>query len=426
MAHKAATQQQNSGRRRGETGAPPARPRTPPARTDGIIRALWIVLGLSAAVALFQLYIHSQLAATHGSYTSFCNVNTTVNCDAVLMSPYAVLLGVPMAAWGLGSYLLLAFLLYRRGSAVGSARTQASLLVLGLALWNVGVSLYMAGVSALVLGHLCLLCMGTYLLVGAAAVLAWMLARIDLSASGQAVLTSQRALTSGGAILAGVATIAALQLAARPISGATMTPEDVKAMDPEFYDWFTTRPVTKDLPAATHSKGPADAALTIMEFSDFECPACAMAFRDLHDLANQHPELVRIVFHHFPLDADCNPHVTTRMHQSACQAAVGAECAAQAGKFWEYHDRLFEAQDRLGRDELITKAVELGIARETFVACLDDPAMRARITSDANAGAKLGVKSTPTLVINGRTIEGALDRSRYQYVIALERPPSRP
>lgn len=422
MARKEAAQQQNSGRRRGETGSGSTRSRTPPARTDGLERALWIVVALSVATALVQLYIHSQLAATRGAYTSFCNVSSTVNCDAVLMSPYAVLLGIPMAAWGLLSYLALAVLLYRRGRSVGTARAQASLLLVAVAAWNVGVSLYMASVSAFVLRHLCLLCMGTYVLVGTAAFLAWSLARADVGASGRAVLTRERALAGGAAILAGVAILGAMQFASRPISGATMTPEEVKARDPEFYEWFTKRPVTKDLPPVAHSKGPTDAPVTIIEFSDFECPACAMAFRDLHDLADQHPELVRIVFHHFPLDSECNPHVPMRMHKSACQAAVASECAARAGKFWEFHDLLFGGQNKLGRDDLVAKAVGLGIDREPFVACLDDPAMRARVKADTDAGAKLGVQSTPTLVINGRTIEGALERTRYEYVIAIERP----
>jgi protein-disulfide isomerase len=146
-----------------------------------------------------------------------------------------------------------------------------------------------------------------------------------------------------------------------------------------------------------------------------------MAFRDLHDLAHEHPELVRVVFHHFPLDSECNPNVSTRMHRSACLAAIAAECAARAGKFWEYHDLLFGAQDRLGREDLIAKAVSLGIPQDTFVACLGDPTARTRVVSDAGAGTKLGVKSTPTLVINGRIVEGALARDRYQYIIALER-----
>ncbi|MCC6766505.1 MAG: thioredoxin domain-containing protein [Deltaproteobacteria bacterium] len=421
MAHKGATQQRNSGRRRGGPTPAPTRLRIPAARTGGLERALWILTGLSAAIALIQLYLHAQLAATHGSYTSFCNVNAAVNCDAVLMSPYSVLLGVPMAAWGFLSYVTLAVLLYRRGQAVGDARSHASLLTLGLALWNVAVSVYMAGISTFAIGAFCLLCAAMYLLVIATAVLVWRLVRVDLARSARPVLTSRRALGGVGIILAGIAVIAALHFAARPISGATMTADDVKARDREFFDWYTTLPVTTDLPPSTHAKGPESAPLTIIEFSDFECPACAMAFRDLHELAARHPDRVRIVFHHFPLDADCNPNVTTRMHRSACQAAIAAECAARSGKFWEYHDLLFRGQDKLGRDDLVAKAVGLGIPAEQFTACLDDPAARSRVLADANAGGRLGVKSTPTLVINGRKVEGALERSRYEYVIALER-----
>jgi protein-disulfide isomerase len=422
MAHKGATQQQNSGRRRGEATTGPARPRAQPALTTGIERALWITLAAGIAIALTQLYVHGKLVATHGAYTSFCNVNSAINCDAVLMSAYGTLLGLPVSVWGLVSYLLLGALLYRRGTSVGTERTQASLLLLGLALWNLCFAIYMAGLAIFAIHAFCLLCAGTYLVVSIIAVLAWRLASADVGASGQRLMTSSRMLTGGAAIAAGLAGIAAVQFVNRPINGVGLTPADVQARDPEFYEWYTKLPLTKEqLPEATHSKGPADAALTIVEFSDFECPACGMAFRDLHDFVAQHPDLVRLVFHHFPLDSDCNPHVPMRMHKSACLAAIAAECAARAGKFWEYHDLLFRAQDRLGRDDLVAKAVGLGIPQETFVACLADPAARTRVVSDTDAGARLGTKSTPTLVINGRVMEGAIDRNRYEYLIAIER-----
>jgi protein-disulfide isomerase len=421
MAHKGATQQQNPGRRRGETPPPQSRSSASAAGTAGLERALWIALALSVAVALVQLYVHARIVATSGAYTSFCHVNATLDCDAVMASSYGVLLGIPMAGWALASYVALGFLLQRRRTTVGAARTHATLLALALAVWNLGMSLYMAAIATFAIGKLCLLCSGTYVLVVVTTALTWMLARVDLGASGQPILTARRALVGGVAIIAGLAAVAAVQFAGRPVSGATMTAEEVKERDPEFYQWYTTLPLTKDLPPATHSKGPAEAPLTIIEFSDFECPACGMAFRDLHNLAERHPELVRIVFHHFPLDSECNPNVPTRMHRSACLAAIASECAARNGKFWEYHDLLFRGQDRLGRDDLIAKAVGLGIPADAFTACLDDPAARARVLGDASAGGKLGIKSTPTLVINGREVEGALERSRYEYVIALER-----
>ena len=421
MAAKRATQQQNSGRRRGENVAAAARPRVAPARTDGIERALWTALALSVAVALAQLYVHSQLVATRGAYTSFCNVSSTVNCDAVLMSAYGTLFGVPVSAWALASYTLLVILLFRRRGAVGAARTQASRLFLGLALWNAVFSLYMAGLTVFAIGAICLLCTATYVLVVVTAALAWRLATVDLAPSGERVLGSRLVLATGGAIALGLAVIAAAQFASRPISGLNLSAADVQARDPEFYEWYRSRPITKELPPDVHSRGPADAPLTIIEFSDFECPACGMAFRDLHDLVAAHPDLVRLVFHHFPLDSECNPHVPMRMHQSACLAAIASECAARAGKFWEYHDLLFGAQDQLAREQLVAKAERLGIAKDTFTACLDDPSARSNVLTDTGAGAKLGVKSTPTLVINGRTVEGALERSRYEYLIALER-----
>ncbi len=421
MAHKGATHQRNSGGRRSETAPATAAARPAAARTDGLERALWIALALSAGIALVQLYVHAQLHASRGSYTSFCNVSATVNCDAVLKSTYGTLLGIPVAAWALLSYAVLAGLLVRRGRTVGAARNQTSLLILGLAVWNLVFSLHMAGLAAFAIGTLCLLCAGTYLLVTIVAILAWRLTRADLGAGGHSVLSAQRALVGGAVIAVALAGIAAAQFVSRPISGASMTAADVKTRDPEFYDWYTTLPITKDLPAPVHGKGPTAAPVTIIEFSDFECPACAMAFHDLHDLAGANPELVRLVFHHFPLDSECNPSVSARMHRNACLAAIASECAGRAGKFWEYHDLLFGAQDKLGRDDLIAKASGLGIPRETFVACLDDPATRARIVSDTAAGAKLGITSTPTLVINGRKVEGALERSRYEYVIALER-----
>jgi protein-disulfide isomerase len=167
-------------------------------------------------------------------------------------------------------------------------------------------------------------------------------------------------------------------------------------------------------------RGADDAPITIVEFSDFECAYCGKAFRDVRDVERRHGN-VRVVFHHFPLDPDCNAHVPSPVHQSACQAAIAAECAARFGRFWEYHDRLFGNQERLGRDDLIATAVDLGIDRDAFTTCLADPAARQRVVADADAGARLGVKSTPTLFINGRVVEGALDRPAYEWVLAMER-----
>jgi protein-disulfide isomerase len=423
MARKGATRKADFGRRSGHA---PARrttgngARLAPLRQamTGIERVLLAVLALDGALSLVLHYIHAQLRVTSGAYASFCNVSDRVNCDTVLASPQSELLGVPVSVWALLTYLLLAALVFWRRRAGEPGRTRATLLLVGIAAWAFAFSVYMAVVATFVIGALCLLCSGTYVLNGVVAVLAWRLGRADAHTGP---LLSPRHIAIGVAgIAVALAIVGGLQFAVTPVSKAPLTREEVRASNPEFYQWYTSRPVVTEFPASEHVKGPADAPISIVEFSDFQCTHCARAFRDLHDLERRHRGTLRVAFHHFPLDSGCNPHVASHLHQSACLAAIAAECAARYGRFWEYHDRLFSAQDRLGRDDLVANAAALGIDRATFSACLDDPASRARVLADVEAGARLGVRSTPTLFINGRTVEGALERSAYEYILAME------
>jgi protein-disulfide isomerase len=424
MARKGATRRTDLGRRSGnaparratESGATAA-----PLRhgTTGLERALLVVLALDGALSLVFFYIHAQLRATHGAYTSFCNVSDRINCDAVLGSPYAELLGVSVATWALLTYLLLGALVVWRRRASEPARARATLLLVGIAAWTVAFSLYMAAVAAFVIGTFCLLCIAMYVLNAIVAVLAWRLARAESRAGP--LLSARRTALGAAAIALALAVVGGVQLTATSVATAQLTREEVRTRDPDFYQWYTSRPVVAALPAGEHVKGPADAPITIVEFSDFECTYCARAFRDLHEVERQHRGTVRIAFRHFPLDSECNPHVASHLHRSACLAAIAAECAARYGRFWEYHERLFGAQGRLERDDLVATAAGLGIDRAAFAACLDDPASRARVIEDVEAGARLGVKSTPTLFINGRTVEGALERNSYEYIVAMER-----
>jgi protein-disulfide isomerase len=109
------------------------------------------------------------------------------------------------------------------------------------------------------------------------------------------------------------------------------------------------------------------------------------------------------------------------MHASACLAAYAAECAGRQGRFWEYHDVLFENGRQLGRDALVGYAERLGLDVRAFDQCLDDPATRARVAADVEAASRAGVNSTPTLFINGRLVEGALERAYYDYAVIIER-----
>jgi uncharacterized membrane protein/predicted DsbA family dithiol-disulfide isomerase len=382
-------------------------------------RAALAIALLGVAVSAVTLVVHERLAAS-AAYTSFCNFGGVVNCDTVLGSRYATVLGFPVAAWGLlafgtGALLALPGALGRAGGGL------ADLLLLGLASASVGFALVLAFVSATVLHTLCLLCATLDLVI-----LAWfvsvapLVARFDArpAAGWWRGRSAARAMAAAGLVLA----VAGGTWAARGPGSATNAAE-VKSRDVKFYEWYTglpVRPVDDLVTPDCHRKGPPGAAVAIVEFSDFQCPFCVQASRDLRELQRAHPD-VSIVFRHFPLDSACNRTLKHTVHPDACLAACAAECAGRQGRFWDYHDVLFENHEHLERDSLFRYARDMQLDIPAFRSCLDDPATRVRVGADVEAGAHAGVGSTPTLFFNGRTVEGALDPVYYEYALIIEK-----
>jgi predicted DsbA family dithiol-disulfide isomerase len=155
--------------------------------------------------------------------------------------------------------------------------------------------------------------------------------------------------------------------------------------------------------------GPADAKVTITEYSDFQCPACGLAFATFDQLKDRYNS-TRIVFSHFPLP----------QHTYAEKAAEAAECAGDQGRFWEYHDTLFSHQDALQADALKSYAKQLGLNATLFDACLDSGVMASRVSSDKNAALSRGVQSTPTFFVNDVKIEGSQSLSYFDRVVGIE------
>jgi len=149
-------------------------------------------------------------------------------------------------------------------------------------------------------------------------------------------------------------------------------------------------------PAMT--RGPAAAAVTIIEWSDYQCPYCKRVQEVLARLQAEFPDTVKIAFKDFPL----------RSHERALPAALAARCAGAQGRYWEYHDLLFVAQPDFSRDELLGYARRLGLDAPRFTECLDSARFRDAVLADQREGLAASVRATPTFFINGRKVEGAL------------------
>jgi protein-disulfide isomerase/uncharacterized membrane protein len=366
------------------------------------------MLGLGVAgllVSLVMLYIHYQLAATSGGYTSFCNVNQQVNCDTVLGSEYAYFLGVPVAAWAAATYATVVVL-----SSMSGASAVMALAVLAGS--SIGYSVFLAYVSLAVLGTVCLLCIGLYVVNLGLAALAWM--RLSRVSSGR---------TTALAMLGSLSLAIVAAAAGTGEDGVGSGPDDLPrefqgAGDSRFYDWYVAQPRVRGAADGGHARGPASAPVTIVEFSDFACTHCARAHRALKTLLARRPDDVRLVFRHFPLDTSCNPTLRKQVHPEACAAAMAAECAGEQGEFWPYHDYLFDHQGALDYEDV---AAELGLDRAGFRDCMSRGTARSAVVRDIERGTQLGVASTPTTYINDRTIQGALAVPLYEHAVAIEK-----
>jgi len=156
--------------------------------------------------------------------------------------------------------------------------------------------------------------------------------------------------------------------------------------------------------------GNGAAPVTIVEFSDFECPFCSRAASTLHRIAQAYGDRVRVVYRDFPLAS----------HRMASRAAEAAHCADEQGKFWEMHDRLFSKGGALSEADLRKFAGEAGLDAPKFEACVQSGKYTAAWKASQEEGLRVGVGSTPTFFINGRMVAGAAPYEAFAKLIDEE------
>jgi len=159
------------------------------------------------------------------------------------------------------------------------------------------------------------------------------------------------------------------------------------------------------------SIGPDDAPVTIIEFSDYQCPYCAQWYQQVYQkLMASYPGQIKFVYRDNPLPS----------HAEAQPAAEAAECAGEQGAYWKFHDALFGGQYGLSRTAYEQYAADLKLDTAAFTTCLDSRRYKAEVEADAVDAANAGLSSTPSFVINGRLLVGALPFADFKSVIDEE------
>jgi protein-disulfide isomerase len=211
---------------------------------------------------------------------------------------------------------------------------------------------------------------------------------------------------------------AKLEDVSAPITELMLKERRAKAMsdflDPklEALSWkIVLTPPRKELEATRLVRGSADAPVTIMTFSDYQCPYCVRAEPVLAEVLERYPDQVRVVHRHFPLD---------NVHPFARPASEAAMCADEQGKFWEYHDGIFARQGKLEDGSLAEIGSAVGLETDEFNRCIEERRYKDFVEADFAAGQEAGVTGTPSFFLNGIKLTGARDASELSRYVDIE------
>ncbi|MBF0441186.1 MAG: thioredoxin domain-containing protein [Oligoflexales bacterium] len=375
-----------------------------------IIYAMFLAL-IGFGISLYLAFHHVDVMVK-GSTDAFCNINALFNCDDVAKSKYAEVLGIPLGVYGCGYFLgclvLLGVAFFKSEYSRDSIQTYVLMVVIG-----VFASIIYGSISFFSVGALCIGCMGVYLTTIIQAVLLYFF-RTEVPGGW-----SIKGIGNGATypILA-LALVVGIYQYVKPTSrdfkkdvpqipggrdGEAAGPKTILASDK--VDIKVDRSPYSGF-GEDYREGSDDAKVIIIEFSDFECPACQYAFQTMKELKAEFGGRILVVFKNYPLDTKCNSSIKRKFHNYACDAAFIARCAGQEGKFWKFHDLVYENQKELNQENLVKWAASLGIGKDKVDECLKSESIKAKINDDIEVANKVPVDGTPTIFINGRRVVG--------------------
>jgi protein-disulfide isomerase/uncharacterized membrane protein len=368
-----------------------------------VVAALLLSLvGLGVAAELTDIH---YLTHTDPAFHSVCAMSETVNCETVAESAYSVFLGLPISVWGLFAYAAMAVL-----AAWGLAPRRRSptwprgalLCLFAGALVGSGI---LAFISFFLIDALCLFCLALYIVnaaltgIGVALVLRGGRGPAKLIADDARALLRRPVpvLLFVAAMGGGVAAAELLVPAYWVHLGWRDLPELPTGVDGDGHHWI----------------GAEKPLVTVLEFSDYQCPHCRRAHRNIRQMAAKYADTVRLVHRHQPLDEACNASVQRAFHERACELSFAAECAGEQGKFWAMNDALFSLQDEVpaGEIDLNVVAVEIGLDRSRFMGCLRAKKPLPHIEKDIAEAERRRVVGTPTYFIGAQPYPGGFPES---------------
>jgi protein-disulfide isomerase/uncharacterized membrane protein len=372
------------------------------------------LFGLASSVYLFRRHI-KLLREQIDNVTNICSTVFGSSCDATLQNANADFLGLPWAGWGIIyfsatlTFLLLQYFLKQDFNKV------SNIALIGIAGIGSIISIILIRMMLMEKFPFCTYCLVIHLINIGLFGLILMHAKtsfkgffVELGSGIAYLLTGQSKhprLSKWQLIGFGFVAMLTLTVYQRITIEEQISPlffSNAKPTKDLFKDFFEQDVIDIPITAEDATLGNVDAPVQMLVFSDFECPFCASFAEETKKWATEYPDKIRIIFKHYPLSSGCNPAMQDDMHPNACKAAVAAQAAHRQGKFWGFHDRLF--QNDLTNVDYIGWANEMGLNVARFGKDLFDENISQKIKDDIELANKLEIGGTPSVIINGRKV----------------------
>jgi protein-disulfide isomerase/uncharacterized membrane protein len=386
-------------------------------KTSRTLLLAFAALGLGAATT--SSYVHYKLL-TEQNYSSFCDVNATVNCTQAYLSRYGSFLGVPVALFGLLFFAFVLLLVAIGGREKSPAREAIPAYVFAVSTLGLAFVLYLAWASYTQLHTFCLLCALTYVSVIAIFIISGGATTFPMTMLPRRVPRDVRALFSSTAAIAiallflfGAGTLIAYFPRETPRQAAAAIRTLNGDERAKLTQWYDLQPVAQP---AIPNEG---AKVLVAIFSDYQCPHCRAAHDAYAPLIAKYAAdpRVKFVLKHFPLESECNPG-SGNIHSASCEAAAAVVMARATGKAAQMDAWLFDNQDRLTPSTVRGAGKDIGGIADFNGGYAE--ALKT-VRADAVLGGQLGVASTPTVFLNGRKLgAGVVDPAALDALIDLE------
>jgi uncharacterized membrane protein/protein-disulfide isomerase len=362
----------------------------------------WVVVflaGLGLTASIYLSISHFRVYTDIG-YRSFCAISRAINCDTVSLSPYSILLNVPVPVWGIVGYsLFLLLVIAFPGRSEDKYRIWTILFLLAMAF-----SIYsavLAFISSYYIGSYCIVCIATYAVNFLLAYFCWLIKkRLDPVRLGQGLkadlvyLWQKRSQSLLTAVTVIVLTISLLFLF--PDYWNLRLPEQTNQLSTGY---------TEDGHPWIGSNSPE---LVITEYTDYLCFQCKKMHFYLRELMNRHPDKIRLIHRHFPMDSRFNPIVKMPFHEGSGVLALLAIYSGQNGKFWQANDYIYNTVGKAKQFDLHKMAHTVGLDFDGLRDASRDQSIRLKLKSDIWQGLKSGITGTPAYVINDKLYQAEI------------------